>query len=169
MNNAANALTEPIGGFTEAGFDKSVDVNIKGPVFLTQEALPHLRASDHASVINVVSAGAWLYSAFVAMYAAGQGGDGVVHEVDGRGARGPTASGSTPWRPARSTPTWSATPARSPPSRWPTPASCAASPRSTRWWDPRCPGVGRLELPHRHGGARRRRARRPMSLTMSLP
>ena len=70
VNNAANALTEPVGGFTEAGFDKSVDVNIKGPVFLTQEALPHLRASDHASVINVVSAGAWLYSAFVAMYAA---------------------------------------------------------------------------------------------------
>ncbi len=45
-------------------------MNIKGPVFLVQEALPHLRESDHASVINVVSAGAWLYSAFVAMYAA---------------------------------------------------------------------------------------------------
>jgi NAD(P)-dependent dehydrogenase (short-subunit alcohol dehydrogenase family) len=70
VNNAANALAEPIGEFSEAGFDKSVDVNIKGPVFLVQEALPHLRASDHASVINVVSAGAWLYSAFVAMYAA---------------------------------------------------------------------------------------------------
>ncbi len=63
-------LTEPIGAFSEAGFDKSVDVNIKGPVFLVQEALPHLRLSEHASVINVVSAGAWLDSAFVAMYAA---------------------------------------------------------------------------------------------------
>ncbi len=70
VNNAANALAEPVGAFSEQGFDKSIDVNIKGPVFLVQEALPHLRASDHASVINVVSAGAWLFSSFVAMYAA---------------------------------------------------------------------------------------------------
>lgn len=70
VNNAANALAEPIGAFTEDGFTKSVDVNIKGPVFLTQEVLPHLITSPHASVINVVSAGAWLYSSDVAMYAA---------------------------------------------------------------------------------------------------
>jgi NAD(P)-dependent dehydrogenase (short-subunit alcohol dehydrogenase family) len=70
VNNAANALTEPIGSFTEAGFTKSMDVNLKGPVFLLQEALPYLRASAHASVINVVSAGAWLFSAPVAHYAA---------------------------------------------------------------------------------------------------
>ena len=70
VNNAANALAEPIGAFTEEAFGKSVDVNIKGPVFLIQEALPHLTASAHASVINVVSAGAWLYSSNVAMYAA---------------------------------------------------------------------------------------------------
>jgi NAD(P)-dependent dehydrogenase (short-subunit alcohol dehydrogenase family) len=70
VNNAANALAEPVGHFTESGFGKSVDVNIKGPVFLIQESLPALRASDHASVINVVSAGAWLFSANVAMYSA---------------------------------------------------------------------------------------------------
>jgi len=70
VNNAANALTEPIGAFTEPGFTKSMDVNLKGPVFLIQEALPSLRASDHASVINVVSAGAWLFSSTVAHYAA---------------------------------------------------------------------------------------------------
>jgi NAD(P)-dependent dehydrogenase (short-subunit alcohol dehydrogenase family) len=70
VNNAANALTEPIGAFTEPGFTKSMDVNLKGPVFLIQEALPYLRASDHASVINVVSAGAWLFSSPVAHYAA---------------------------------------------------------------------------------------------------
>jgi NAD(P)-dependent dehydrogenase (short-subunit alcohol dehydrogenase family) len=70
VNNAANALTEPVGEFTEAGFAKSVEVNVRGPVFLVQEALPYLKASEHASVINVVSAGAWLFSAYVAMYAA---------------------------------------------------------------------------------------------------
>jgi len=70
VNNAANALAEPIGSFTEPGFTKSIDVNLKGPIFLIQESLPHLRASDHASVINMVSAGAWLFSATVAHYAA---------------------------------------------------------------------------------------------------
>ena len=70
VNNAANALTEPIGAFTEAGVTKSMEVNVKGPIFLIQEALPYLRASDHASVINLVSAGAWLFSQSVAHYAA---------------------------------------------------------------------------------------------------
>jgi NAD(P)-dependent dehydrogenase (short-subunit alcohol dehydrogenase family) len=70
VNNAANALAEPIGSFSEAGFTKSIDVNVKGPLFLIQESLPYLRVSDHASVINMVSAGAWLFSATVAHYAA---------------------------------------------------------------------------------------------------
>jgi NAD(P)-dependent dehydrogenase (short-subunit alcohol dehydrogenase family) len=70
VNNAANALAEPIGSFTEAGFTKSMEVNLKGPLFLIQESLPYLRISDHASVINMVSAGAWLFSATVAHYAA---------------------------------------------------------------------------------------------------
>jgi NAD(P)-dependent dehydrogenase (short-subunit alcohol dehydrogenase family) len=70
VNNAANALTEPIGSFTEAGVAKSFDVNVVGPLFLIQECLPYLRVSDHASVINMVSAGAWLFSATVAHYAA---------------------------------------------------------------------------------------------------
>ena len=70
VNNAANALAEPVGSFTEAGVTKSMDVNVKGPLFLIQESLPYLRVSDHASVINMVSAGAWLFSATVAHYAA---------------------------------------------------------------------------------------------------
>ena len=69
VNNAANALAEPIGSFTDAGMTKSLDVNVKGPIALIQESLPLLRASGHPSVINVVSAGAWLFSATVAHYA----------------------------------------------------------------------------------------------------
>jgi NAD(P)-dependent dehydrogenase (short-subunit alcohol dehydrogenase family) len=72
VNNAANALTEPVGAFSQAGFDKSFGVNVKGPVWLIQEALPYLEKSDGASVINVVTAGAWLFSGFVSMYAAGK-------------------------------------------------------------------------------------------------
>jgi len=70
VNNAANALALPVGSFTEDALQKSFEVNLKGPVLLIQEALPHLEASPAASVINVVSAGAWLFSANVAMYAA---------------------------------------------------------------------------------------------------
>jgi NAD(P)-dependent dehydrogenase (short-subunit alcohol dehydrogenase family) len=70
VNNAANALAQPVGEFTADAWDKSFSVNLRGPVFLMQEALPHLEASPCASVVNVISAGAFLFSAPVAMYAA---------------------------------------------------------------------------------------------------
>jgi NAD(P)-dependent dehydrogenase (short-subunit alcohol dehydrogenase family) len=74
VNNAANALTQPLGSFTADAWDKSFAVNLRGPVFLVQEALPHLTASPHASIVNVISAGAFLFSANVAMYSAAKAG-----------------------------------------------------------------------------------------------
>src|SRR5215475_2637662 len=74
VNNAANALTQPLGAFTPEAWQKSFDVNLRGPVFLIQAALPHLGRSDHASIVNVISAGAFLFSANVAMYAAAKAG-----------------------------------------------------------------------------------------------
>jgi NAD(P)-dependent dehydrogenase (short-subunit alcohol dehydrogenase family) len=56
VNNAANELAQPVGQITPEAWDKSFAVNLRGPVFLVQYALPHLIASGHASVINVVSA-----------------------------------------------------------------------------------------------------------------
>jgi len=72
VNNAANALTLPLGEFSAEAWAKSFDVNVRGPVFLVQEALRHLRSSEHASVINVVSVGAFLFSPDLAMYSAGK-------------------------------------------------------------------------------------------------
>jgi NAD(P)-dependent dehydrogenase (short-subunit alcohol dehydrogenase family) len=69
VNNAANALTLPLGELTPEAWEKSYSVNLRGPVFLVEKALPHLEESSHASVINVISAGAFLFSANVAMYA----------------------------------------------------------------------------------------------------
>ena len=69
VNNAANALALPFGQVTPEAWDKSLNVNLRGPVFLTQAALPHLEASEHASVLNVASAGAYLFSAYIHMYA----------------------------------------------------------------------------------------------------
>jgi NAD(P)-dependent dehydrogenase (short-subunit alcohol dehydrogenase family) len=70
VNNAANALTQPLGHFTPEAWQKSFDVNLRGPVFLVQAALPHLERSGHAAIVNVISAGAFLFSANVAMYGA---------------------------------------------------------------------------------------------------
>jgi NAD(P)-dependent dehydrogenase (short-subunit alcohol dehydrogenase family) len=68
VNNAATALTQPVGEFTPDAWAKVYDVNLRGPVFLVQAALPHLDASPGASIVNVISAGAFLFSAGTAMY-----------------------------------------------------------------------------------------------------
>jgi len=74
VNNAANALALPMGEYTPEAWSKSLDVNLRGPVFLVQEALPHLKRSQHAAVLNVVSGGAFLFSGTVSLYAIGKAG-----------------------------------------------------------------------------------------------
>ena len=74
VNNAANALTQPLGQFTPEAWQKSYDANLRGPVFLVQYALPYLTESQHASVINVISAGAFLAAPNVAMYSGAKAG-----------------------------------------------------------------------------------------------
>jgi NAD(P)-dependent dehydrogenase (short-subunit alcohol dehydrogenase family) len=72
VNNAANALTQTLGEQTPEAWSKSFDVNLRGPVFLVQKALPHLIASPSAAVLNIVSVGAFIFSPSVSMYAAGK-------------------------------------------------------------------------------------------------
>jgi NAD(P)-dependent dehydrogenase (short-subunit alcohol dehydrogenase family) len=72
VNNAATALAQPIGQYTPDAWQKSLDVNLRGPVFLVQEAIPHLERSEHAAVLNVVSGAAFMFSSFVSLYAAGK-------------------------------------------------------------------------------------------------
>jgi NAD(P)-dependent dehydrogenase (short-subunit alcohol dehydrogenase family) len=72
VNNAANALGQAIDQITPEAWAKSFDVNLRGPVFLVQKALPHLEASTAAAVLNVVSVGAFIFSPYVSMYAAGK-------------------------------------------------------------------------------------------------
>ena len=74
VNNAATALAQMIEDITPEAWQKVFDVNLRGPVLLVQAALPHLRASDHASVINVVSVGAFLFSTYTSMYASAKAG-----------------------------------------------------------------------------------------------
>lgn len=59
VNNAGATWGQPIDEFTEAGWDRTVDTNLKSIFFLTQALLPNLRAAatpdDPARVINVGS------------------------------------------------------------------------------------------------------------------
>jgi NAD(P)-dependent dehydrogenase (short-subunit alcohol dehydrogenase family) len=70
VNNAANALALPYGSITPEAWQKSFDANLRAPVFLVQQALPHLRRSDHAAVVNVITAGAFTQGGFMAIYVA---------------------------------------------------------------------------------------------------
>jgi len=70
VNNAANPLAQPVGAMTAEGMAKSWEANVRGPVLLVQEALPHLRASHHASVINITTAGVYTNAGYVSLYVA---------------------------------------------------------------------------------------------------
>lgn len=70
VNNAANALAQPLGEMTPEAWTKSHEVNLRGPVFLVQYALPHLKASEHAAVINMVSVGAFNFAPTMSIYVA---------------------------------------------------------------------------------------------------
>ncbi|MDT7794814.1 MAG: hypothetical protein QOD59_4255, partial [Mycobacterium sp.] len=72
VNNAANALMQPLGAMTPEAWEKSFAVNLRGPVFLVQAALPYLEKSGKGAVLNVVSAGAFIFSPMVSMYSAGK-------------------------------------------------------------------------------------------------
>lgn len=70
VNNAANALAAPIGQQSDATWQKSFEVNLRGPALLIQEAVPHLEAAEHAAVVNIISVGAFQFARGVSMYAA---------------------------------------------------------------------------------------------------
>jgi NAD(P)-dependent dehydrogenase (short-subunit alcohol dehydrogenase family) len=74
INNAATAVSQPVGEFTPDAWAKVYDVDLRGPVFLVQEALPYLEQSPCASVVNVISAGAFLFSMQTAMYSGAKAG-----------------------------------------------------------------------------------------------
>ena len=59
VNNAGATWGAPLEEFPESGWDKVMDINVKGPFFLTQALLPLLEASasaeDPARIINIGS------------------------------------------------------------------------------------------------------------------
>ncbi len=68
VNNAANALGLPVGAITAEAWEASYGVNLRGPLFLVQHALPHLVASGRGRIVNVISAGAFTHGTYLSMY-----------------------------------------------------------------------------------------------------
>jgi meso-butanediol dehydrogenase / (S,S)-butanediol dehydrogenase / diacetyl reductase len=61
VNNAAFYRLAPAEEFTLEEFDEHVAVNVRAPYFLVQAALPALRASPGAVIVNISSAAAVMY------------------------------------------------------------------------------------------------------------
>ncbi|MGZ6982863.1 MAG: SDR family NAD(P)-dependent oxidoreductase [Ilumatobacteraceae bacterium] len=73
VNNAATSLLQQFGEITPEAWQKSLSVNVAGPLFLTQEALPHLTTSQHAAVLNLISPAAFIFAGTMPLYASGKG------------------------------------------------------------------------------------------------
>ncbi|MDZ7733697.1 MAG: glucose 1-dehydrogenase [Acidimicrobiia bacterium] len=72
VNNAANPLGGPLAEVTELAFEKSYDANVRGPLLLAARALPHLEASGHGVVVNVITAGAFQPGETLGLYCSGK-------------------------------------------------------------------------------------------------
>nr|WP_296780692.1 SDR family oxidoreductase [Rhodococcus sp. (in: high G+C Gram-positive bacteria)] len=68
VNNAGVGQFAPIGAITAEDFGNTFDINVRGPVFLTQAFLPHL--SEGASIVNVSSSLSRHVSPGTSVYAA---------------------------------------------------------------------------------------------------
>ncbi len=68
VNNAANALALPIGSVTPEAWEASYSVNLRGPLFLVQHALPHLVTSGRGVIVNVISAGVFTHGTYLSLY-----------------------------------------------------------------------------------------------------
>jgi NAD(P)-dependent dehydrogenase (short-subunit alcohol dehydrogenase family) len=70
VNNAAiNVLTEVV-DMDPADWDRTLDVDLSGPWYLTRRVLPGMRARGWGSVVNVTSVAAWLGGGNEGPYAA---------------------------------------------------------------------------------------------------
>jgi NAD(P)-dependent dehydrogenase (short-subunit alcohol dehydrogenase family) len=72
VNNAATSLLQQFGEITPEAWQKSLSVNVTGPLFLVQEALPHLTTSAHAAVLNLISPAAFMFAGTMPLYGAGK-------------------------------------------------------------------------------------------------
>lgn len=78
VNNAVDPSNGLIADLTPELAERNYRANVLGPMFLAQHAQPHLAASGHGSIINVISVAVWVGSAGQALY---RGSKAALHGV----------------------------------------------------------------------------------------
>jgi len=73
VNNAGIGATGDIGQNDDAEWARVLDVNVTGIARITRASLPHLRRSNHAAVVNMCSAVAFVGVKQRALYSASKG------------------------------------------------------------------------------------------------
>ena len=73
VNNAGIGATGDVAGNDDAEWARVLDVNVTGIARVTRAALPHLRVSQHAAVVNMCSAVAFVGVRQRALYSASKG------------------------------------------------------------------------------------------------
>jgi len=73
VNNAGVWLHNPMTQFDEERFIASMRINVRGPFLCTAHALPYLRLSTNASIVNLASTAGQRGEAFYSPYAASKG------------------------------------------------------------------------------------------------
>jgi NAD(P)-dependent dehydrogenase (short-subunit alcohol dehydrogenase family) len=62
VNNAGTSGKDRVGALTVDEWQRIYDVNVRGPIFLIEAALPHLKESGRGAVLNVLSIAGFLNS-----------------------------------------------------------------------------------------------------------
>ena len=70
VNNAGYGHFGFVEELSEQDARDQLETNVFGALWITQAALPYLRESKHAAILNMVSAGAFIFSPAVSMYSA---------------------------------------------------------------------------------------------------
>ena len=70
VNNAGLAHLQPIAGLTEDRMDHQIAVLLKGPMLVTQHAMPLLEAAPDGNIINIASIAAIIQARTHAVYSA---------------------------------------------------------------------------------------------------
>jgi NAD(P)-dependent dehydrogenase (short-subunit alcohol dehydrogenase family) len=68
VNNAGMGGQHTVGTFSPEEWERMFHTNVRGPVFLMHAALPYLKQSRHAAILNILSAAAFLNSRLFPLY-----------------------------------------------------------------------------------------------------
>jgi glucose 1-dehydrogenase len=74
VNNAGMGEYERVEEITEASWDRTIDVNLKGPFFCVQAVAPHMLANGFGRIVNISSEQAYIGYPTLAHYTAAKAG-----------------------------------------------------------------------------------------------